>query len=517
MMNNEKLQLLRELVRSGNTAGIAELFRREIELDRNNLQTYQVFTDVYLKYFDRKSALEAITLMGKLPRQAINYDQLRKIHDYYKSTGCFDIAMLTAKVMRMAAGNDPQRLVQAGTELGSLRLHDEALKCFEKLVKKKPDDPVANFLMGTAQNSCNKPAGAETSFKRCISLNSAFYPAYLSLSQLKKQRDSSNHLDSLKKRLKESNGDPAASRFLNFALAKELDDLGRSDESFACLSAANDVVRLAQPYDHSIEQDTFEKVVACYTKLKARGVTGNDSSAPVFIVGMPRSGTTLVERVLAASDSVYAGGELHDFIGQFVYQYGLLPERQNLPAIFGKAHQFDYRKIGKGYVDSVLSRSSGRPVFTDKMPFNFRYLGFIRAALPNCKIIHIQRSSQATLLSNYQQNYRAGINLWSYDKAAARKYFELYQDYMNYWKAEIPNGFLNIQYEELVQDFEAVSRKLYEYCGIEWTDECLRFNEINVHSGTQSSAQVRQPIYTTSLNKWKDYSAHLSEWSDLGS
>ena len=246
---------------------------------------------------------------------------------------------------RMAAGNDPQRLVQAGTELGSLRLHDEALKCFEKLVKKKPDDPVANFLMGTAQNSCNKPGAAETSFKRCISLNSAFYPAYLSLSQLKKQRDSSNHLDSLKKRLKESNGDPAASRFLNFALAKELDDLGRSDESFACLSVANDVVRLAQPYDHSIEQDTFEKVVACYTKLKARGVTGNDSSAPVFIVGMPRSGTTLVERVLAASDSVYAGGELHDFIGQFVYQYGLLPERQNLPAIFGKAHQFDYRKI----------------------------------------------------------------------------------------------------------------------------------------------------------------------------
>lgn len=515
-MNNEKLQRLRELVGSGNLSGVKELFRREIQSDRNNLQTYQIFSDVYLKYFDRKSAVDAIALVEKLPRQAINYDHLRKIHDYYKSTGSFDIAIRTAKVMRTAAGNDPQRLVQAGTELGSLRQHGEALKCFEILVKKKPDDPVSHFLLGTAQNSCNKPVAAETSFKRCIALNPNLYPAHLSLSQLKKQRDSSNHLDSLKKRLNESTGDPGASRFLNFALAKELDDLGRSEESFSCLKAANDAVRLAQPYDHSIEQATFERVKSCYTRLKARGAAGNASSAPVFIVGMPRSGTTLAERILAASDSVYAGGELHDFIGQFVYQYGLLPERQNLPAIFAKAHQFDYAKIGKGYVSSVLSRSSGRPVFTDKMPFNFRYLGFIKAALPNCKIVHIQRSAQGTLLSNYQQNYGGGINLWSYDKLAARKYFELYQDYMNYWKVEMPNGFLDIQYEELVQDFEAVSRKLYEYCGIEWTDECLSFNKIDVHSGTQSSAQVRQPIYTTSLNKWKNYSAHFPEWSDLG-
>lgn len=514
-MNNETIQLLRELVESRDVAGVNDLLRREIAADKSNLQIYQAFANIFLQFFDRKNALEAISLIRKIPRQSLRYEQLQQIHEYYKSIGCFDVAIQTARAMLLGAGTDSQRLLHAGTELGGLRQHDEALKCFTRLVKKRPEDPASHFLMGTAQNSCNQADAAESSFNRCIALDARFYPAYLSLSQLKKQSDASNHLDTLKKRLAVASADPKASRFLNFALAKELDDLGRGEESIAFLKAANDAVSLAQPYDHSVEEETFAKIISCYAGLKARIAGGAESRAPIFIVGMPRSGTTLVERVLAANNSVFAAGELHDFIGQFVYQYGLFPERQSLLAIFSKAYQFDYEKIGKGYVDSVMHRSEGRQLFTDKMPFNFRYLGFIKRALPNSKIVHVRRTPQGTLLSNYQQNYRDGVNLWSYDKVSARKYYELYLRYMAYWRAEMAQDFLDVEYEELVQDFAGISRKLYDYCGLQWTDECLRFDKVNIHSGTQSAAQVRQPLYTTSMDKWKDYSVHLSEWDGL--
>jgi tetratricopeptide (TPR) repeat protein len=494
---------------------VSELFAEQVRTDKCNLETYRIFTDIFLKNSDRKNALQTISRINKLPRKNINYQKLQHIHQYYKSIGCQDIAIQTAKALYLNAGNDMHRLARAGSELGGLRQHESALKCFRKLVAKRPGDALSHFLLGTALNACNQPVAAENAFKRAISIDKALYPSYLSLSQVRKQTDASNHVRLLKNRVTQTRGNQQASRFLNFALAKELDDLGRYEQAFACLKKANEAVSIRHPYNHRSEQEVFERVTSCFLNLSNRNVQGYASTAPIFIIGMPRSGTTLVERVFAANGQVHPGGELHDFIGQFVYQYGPYPERQNLPSIFSRAGKFDYEQIGKGYVDAVLSRCAHRQFFTDKMPFNYRYIGLIKLALPNARIVHVKRDPRATLFSNYQQNYKDGINLWSYEKSAAAQYYGIYQKYMDFWKAALPNGFIDVEYEDLVENFETVSRRLYGYCDLEWTGECLQFHRLNIHSGTQSSAQVRRPVYRSSLHKWKNYQAQLAEWQNL--
>jgi hypothetical protein len=238
------------------------------------------------------------------------------------------------------------------------------------------------------------------------------------------------------------------------------------------------------------------------------GAKGSDSPLPVFIVGMPRSGTTLVEQILASHPQVYGGGELRD-LKEMVSQVwnssgnslspGQTPLVPEPPAI---------RCLADGYLRQRLALSRGALRTTDKMPTNFYYLGLIALMFPNARILHCRRDPLDVCLSCYFTNFR-DPPLYASDLEDLGFYYGHYQRLMEHWRKVLPHSILDVQYEELIENQEAVSRRMVEFCGLSWDDRCLEYYKSDRPVQTCSVWQVRQPIYSTSVGRWKHYAQHL--------
>ncbi|NVK23137.1 MAG: sulfotransferase [Kangiellaceae bacterium] len=492
-----------------------ENFKRRYSTSNDKVQTISTAVDECLKSNLRAKAQEIAKYYLKVSKSQLDLKKLINIHNYYKSIGCFDLAVESASALARFAEGSPQTLAYAGTELGALRIHNGAFDCFQKLKALAPNNAVAHFLLGTAANACNKVELAKLSLLKAIKLSPNFFPAYLSYSQLSKQSSNNNNIELLLKKVHPTQFE--SMRFINFALAKEFDDLNNVANAMQYLEVANRSVSERQPYYHEIELKTFNAIKKHFSSSVIDDLNDLDnctSDSPIFIVGMPRSGTTLLERMISVSNDTQACGELHDFIGQMVFQNTDKTNRSNLLSVFDTNKEYDLKLVGINYVQAVRDRAKGKRSI-DKMPFNFRFLGYIVKAVPNCKIIHIKRQPQAVLLSNYQQNYKDSINLWSYDKNSAVKYYKLYQDYMEYWSGFKFNNMLEVDYEDLISNPEFVSKLIYNHCNLEWSTEVLSPNKQNIHSATQSAAQVREPIYSSSVYKWERYMPFFQEWEGL--
>jgi tetratricopeptide (TPR) repeat protein len=294
---------------------------------------------------------------------------------------------------------------------------------------------------------------------------------------------------------------------VSFALGKLFAARGEPQRSFEHLLAANAKARALRTYDEPAMQQSFERIAGVFDAsfLAAHAGSGDPSQVPVFIVGMPRSGTTLVEQVLASHPAVYAGGERSLF--EDVAKAVLAGGQPIAPAAMLAAGSAAFREIGEHYV-RALRALAPHPAerITDKMPTNFLYAGLIRLALPNARTIHVRRDSVDTCWSCFS-TYFAGEELaWTYDLGELGRYYRGYARLMDHWRAVLPPGaMLDVQYEELVEDFEAQARRIVAYCGLEWDDRCREFHKTQRPVKTASAFQVRRPIYKTSVNRAAAY------------
>ncbi|WP_262693019.1 tetratricopeptide repeat-containing sulfotransferase family protein [Kordiimonas aestuarii] len=374
-----------------------------------------------------------------------------------------------------------------------------------------------HFLFELAKNRyyCGDMTGAEDAVSRFLAKAPGHGEALMLRAKLKKQTPADNHTTVLQAVLGQKTvwkDEVGAS----YALAKEQEDLGNYEEAFAALKRGADVQRAHLRYDVGSEVQNMTDITTTFTKQAYDSMAaGATVDAPIFIVGMPRTGTTLVERILGNHADVTSGGELNDFslamravINTHIVQN---PDKGLNP--LSAALEADYTRMGELYLQNVHGMIGKAGRFTDKLPFNFLYCGLIKKALPNAKIIHLVRNPMDTCFAVYKTLFNQAY-FFSYDMSELAEYYIAYHKLMTHWSALLPDDILDVSYEKLVTSPKSEGKRIAEHCGFAWSNDLAAVEKSATASSTASAAQIREPIYTSSVENWRNYENHLGPLHD---
>ena len=334
---------------------------------------------------------------------------------------------------------------------------------------------------------------------------------------MRQQTEDRNHVAELEQLLEKGIDDERGGVQVRYAVAKELEDLGESARSFEHLKAGSDSRRKLMRYDVAHDLETVHAITSTFSAdVFAVGEGGIDSPEPIFILGMPRTGTTLVERILASHSDVFAAGELNNFAAQLMSMLRSQNTNNRISRVelVQASATLDFAALGKAYLQSTRPFTGHTTRFIDKMPLNYLYVGLIHMALPNAKIINLHRDPMDTCYAVYKQLF-VDAYPFSYDLEELAKYYVAYHQLMQHWNTVLPGVIHTVKYEDVVNDLEGESRLLVDYCGLEWQEQCLNFHENKEASTTASTAQIRRPVYQSSIGKWRNYETQLQPMVEI--
>ncbi|HEX2789988.1 MAG TPA: sulfotransferase [Steroidobacteraceae bacterium] len=399
--------------------------------------------------------------------------------------------------------------------IGSLcsRANDQrsALAAYEQAVATAPGNAQFIFNRAAARRFLGQFAEAEADYDRVIALNPADYEAYRNRSDLRTQTAQHNHVAELERLATHTLADWRAEVALRYALAKEYEDLGQYEQSFQHLRHGATVRRQHLRYDVANDVATVDWIIEAFAAAPTEPVPNACSEAPIFIVGLPRSGSTLVDRILGSHSQLYSAGELKCLALAIVDAVRRQNPGAQMPRreLVARSASLDFAALGSDYLDRVRRAGVDAVRFTDKMPLNYLYCGLIGRALPNARIVHVRRNPMAACYAMYKALFEDGYP-FSYDLAELGQYYLGYWRLMAHWQATIPQAIYTLSYEELVADQLGQTRKLLQFCGLEWQDACAQFHHNPAPTTTASAAQVRQPIYDSSVSQWRHYEQQLA-------
>jgi tetratricopeptide (TPR) repeat protein len=380
---------------------------------------------------------------------------------------------------------------------------EEALALFRRALALKPDLAETHNNIGTILKEEGELAEAREHLSRAIELDPSQTSYYFNLADTKKFVADDAHLVAMERLSRDGALSHSPRVRLNFALAKAYDDLGRFDDAFRHMQEGNRQKRSRVVYDEKQALEQFERIRASFDRdLLARKAGGFRSDAPIFVLGMPRSGTTLVEQILAAHPAVHGAGELTDFsrLANQICRY---------PGDVAALSDEQLRDLGKTYVDRLRRLAPDASRITDKMPGNFVYVGLIHMALPDAAIIHVRRDPRDTCLSCYSKLFAAPQD-FTYDLAELGRYYRQYDRLMAHWREVLPPGrMFEVRYEDVIADLETWARRIVQHCGLDWDSACITFHQARRPVRTASASQVRQPIYRSSEGRWRNYGERL--------
>jgi Flp pilus assembly protein TadD len=442
-------------------------------------------------------------------------EYLAELARAYVTAGHVPEAVATADRAMLLAPRDGTTFDMLGVIFGQAGFHERARHAFECAVRVMPGSAASRFNLGSSLMFAGEVDAAESEFEACLRIDPRHWRAYLFLSQVRRQTAQRNHVDQLQDALAGEDGQ-LPQVYLNLALAKELEDLGSYEESFGHLVAGKTAGGLGR--DHSTQRDIalFDAIIRCFPEPMAEA-GGFDTDEPIFVIGMPRTGTTLVERILSSHPEVHSAGELRNFVIALKEATGGPADFIADPALPARVAQIDWRRLGERYLASTRPGTGHMPRFVDKFPHNFLYAGFIARALPRARIICLRRGAADTCLSNFRQLFALNSPYFDYafDLLDTGRYYLLFDRLMAHWQRVLPGRILELSYEALVDDQEASTRRLLEHCGLSWNDACLRFEENAAPVATASTIQVREPMNRNSIGRWRRYEPQLSELIEL--
>ena len=397
--------------------------------------------------------------------------------------------------------------------LGTLYTHcDEparGLPHYLHAVAAAPDNAAYRFNLATAQRMVGEFAAAEASLDQVIAATPDDCNAYYTRADLRTQTPDRNHVGELRALLERGVPDRLAQVTVRFALAKELEDLGEYAASFEQLSQACRLQRATMSYDVGEDVATMDRIIATHTAPVLAQGTGHAIDEPIFVIGLPRSGTTLVERILAAHSEVQAAGELQAFPRSCIEA---VRERHGTGTskleFVERALELDPRALGERYIAATRPQTGSRRHFVDKLPLNYLYAGLIQRALPRARIVALEREPMDSCYAMYKTLFTSAYP-FSYDLEDLGHYYAGWQRLMRHWQATLGSALLMVRYEDLIAGQEAVTRQLLAHCGLAWQDACLEFHSRPGAVGTASAVQVRSPLYGSSVGKWRHYEQQL--------
>jgi tetratricopeptide (TPR) repeat protein len=450
------------------------------------------------------------------PHSAVSPKFLLHRAQYLLANGRLSEACAAAKAAQEIGAADPILLDAVGTIYSRANEQALAKSAYDQALELTPSNPQILFNRAAVRRFLGDFTGAETDYDRVIALNPTDYEAYKNRSDLRTQTDASNHVAELERVISQGVPDWRGEVQLRHALSKEYEDLGQYDAAFKHLHRGTKLRRDHIRYDVRTDVATVDWIMDAYPATATRIHFETSEASPIFIVGLPRSGSTLVDRILGSHPNVSSAGELNCFALALVAAVRRQSGPSQLPRkeLVTRSATVDFAALGHDYL--VRARAAGAVTarFTDKMPLNYLYCGLINRALPNARIVQVKRHPMAVCHAMFKTLFEDGYP-FSYDLAELAQYYIAYRRLMDHWQACLPGELYTVSYEALVADQEGETRKLLEFCRLDWDPACLDFHANPAPSTTASASQIRQRIYDTSVSQWRRYEKHLQPLADL--
>ena len=506
----KKIQLLLNLYKSKN------LFKAELlnkELISAHPQVVNLYNVLGLILNEQKKIDEAIMYYEKGikidPNYAVIYNNLGSIYqskeNYKKAENYFKKSIDLDNKMA-----EPQN--NLGNLYLTLNKHQEGIVCFKNALTIDPKFFISHYNLGIIYKNIGKFDESKKHLKEAVKLNAHFYTAHRILSQITKYTINDEHFIFLKKSYEDPKIDNRQKTEIAFALGKASEDIKDFSKAFQYYKDGNDFRRKNIPFSIESEKEEFTNIKKIFNRnlFDKFELSGNLDSTPIFILGMPRSGTTLVEQILSSHPKVFGGDELN-FLPELIKKhFDNKTEKFFLENII-TIDKNNLKNIGQEYINNLKSLSNDSEKVTDKLPINFKWIGLIKLILPNSKIVHCVRNSRDTCISIFK-NYFTNPSLnFAYNLKEISEFYNLYNDLMKHWKNTLPKFVIDIKYEKIIQNPEQQIRNLLKSCNLSWNDNCLKFYNNKRAIKTASDIQARKKIYKSSVDSWKNYEKFLGE------
>ncbi len=476
---------------------------------------------------DKISALSSQALAchrtGRLVEAIARYEQILalkpripEIHNNrglaLAALGKFEEAAQAYRRATKIRPDNPETLCNWGVALAQLERYDEAAAKFRRAIAVSPGFAGARNNLGLILKEQGRITELVEAIEQAIRLSPREASYYDNLAAIRPFAAGDRYFTALETMAANPASLSATNRMhLHFALAKTYEHVGRPEHAFQQLLAGNALKRTQISYDEAATLAQMDRSRELFTRefITDREGRGEQSPVPLFIIGMPRSGTTLIEQILASHPDIFGAGELSLFEQTVDSVRGALPQSPAFPDMASCLSGEDIRSLGARYLETLTRRAPRAARITDKMPGNFLFAGLIHLALPNAAIIHATRDPIDACVSCFSVHFTTG-QTHTYDLAELGRHYRHYQALMSHWHRVLPPGrILDVRYEELVDNLEAVARRIIAHCGLTWDARCLDFHRTERTVRTASATQVRQPIYQTSVGRGRRYEKFL--------
>ena len=461
-------------------------------------------------------SLEILNLAIKLDEKNIHVlNNLGLIHGYlanYKKANEYYDRALKIKPNFLNA------LINSANLKEKLNLNTEAIKILKIALKHYPEDFFLHYSIGTIYQFLGDFKNSRLHYQKSLNINSSNIEIYRLMSMTKKFKENDKDFEILKNKLMDKNINEIKKMHLYFALGKAYDDIKDFDNSFVNYKKGNDIKNNLLKYNFKMDEKIFYNLEKYFeTKLNNLSLENTSEKKIIFIIGMPRSGTSLVEQVLSAHEKVAGAGEL-TFLTDAIYKEFSLNrsrEKNDNNFNFDLISKKNLINIKEFYLNKINELNFPEKYIVDKAPLNFKWAGFIKKIFPNSYIINCNRNPMDICWSNYKQYYSSTNLGFAYNLKSLAKFYNLYDKYMNFWKNTLgEKNLLNIEYEDFTENFDNRVKKLLNFCDLSWSTKCIEFYKNKNSVSTASLAQIRQPIYKTSIASWENYSSYLKDLKD---
>jgi len=497
-----------DMLHEGKLIKAEQLCRQFMQQNPQHIEGMRLLADIAIKHGvleDAEFLLEsAVAFDPGHQRARIDYVQALSKRQRYQQ------ASDEAKALLEASPENPQ--FQSLYAIQSMQLGDyqTALDLFDSILERIPHDPVTHVSKGHALKTGGKTAEAVSSYQAAIDAQPMHCDAWYSLANLKTYRFDDDQIRTMLELDKNPHLAGQDRVYLQFALGKAFEDKNAFDKSFFHYSKGNDIKRTQVQYRADGTSRECEEQIAACTPGTFKHVSGHDAPDPIFIVGLPRAGSTLLEQILSSHSQIDGTLELPNVlsISGKLRRLGQRKGNNRYPEILNHLTPETLRELGEEYIRDTQIHRLGAPFFIDKMPNNFRHIGLIRLMLPNAKIIDARRDPMACCFSGFKQLFAEG-QLFSYSLDDIGRYYKDYVKLMAHWDEVIPGYVLRVQHEDVVANLETQVTRMLDFCGVPFEESCLEFHKTERNVRTPSSEQVRQPIFSTALEQWKNYEPWL--------
>lgn len=493
--------------RAGKTEEAAALYHQVIRLRPEHAEARFNLGDLHLKHNSYRAAAEHLEESVRLQPNRI----AARVKLAAALSGVGKVAEALEQYLEVLRLDPENRVVHRGLgdQYSAMGDAERAVCHYRQAIRREPCSPELHHNLAAALTVVGDLEQAEEHYTAAIRLRPGFAISHYNRANIHRFRPGDAELADLEVLAAQRDIAPAAKSYIHFALGKALEDTGEYDRALEHLDQGNRMVRRQNGYDEARELARLRQIPEVFHPGMLKRLRGADcdSFTPIFILGMPRSGSTLVEQVLASHPAVHGAGESPNLELAMAEETG--PGAPPFPENVNQLSECAWRRIGESYVRRMQLFAGDKQCVVDKLPDNFQRIGLIHLAVPNARIIHSHRDPADTCVSCYTQRFVAG-QAFTYDLGELGRYFIEYKKLMDYWREVLPaNSILDVGYEDLIGDPEAQTRRMLEFCGLTWDERCLEFYRTRRPVNTASAVQVRRPLYRDSLQRWRRFEKGL--------